>query len=80
MPQPKGSNGPSVRGQLELALCDVDDGAMQIAGALEDLRRAQNRLQAAYLHAARGYRRVVNVNDGPKVAIPAHLEARLVAA
>lgn len=80
MAQPKGSNGLSMRGQLELALNDVDDGAAQLAAAIHETRGVLRRLETAYLHSARGYRRIVNVNDGPQTAIPERFERVLAVA
>jgi hypothetical protein len=51
------------RGTAELALCDVDDSCQEIAVALRELEHLKRRLQKAYIHGARGYRRAVIVSD-----------------
>lgn len=54
---------PTLRGQIERALEDGDDGCAEIACALRELAHLKRRLERAYLHGARGYRRMVIVSD-----------------
>lgn len=53
----------TARGTAELALCDADDSCQEVAVVLNELAHLKRRLEKAYVHGARGYRRMVIVSD-----------------
>lgn len=64
MPQKKGSNGPTLIGQMELIFGDIDDGCAELACVLPLLAHIKRRVENAYLHGSRGHRRAEIVMDG----------------
>lgn len=62
--QRKGSNGPTLEGQMELLFGDLENGCADLSVALHLLRKVTSKVETAYLHGSRGFRRGEIVMDG----------------
>lgn len=64
VPQRKGSNGPTIEGQLEMALGAVGDGCDFLYVARDLITRGLQMMDRAYQSGATGYRMILVAKDG----------------